>query len=346
MGIAGASKLPGISVALATYNGSNFLRDQLESIAKQTVLPAELVVSDDGSDDGSLDVIRDFAASAPFAVRILPEHDRLRFADNFLNAALHCQHEIVAFSDQDDVWLPRKLETGLRRLTEDGSLLCLHTLTLTDEMLRPTGRFNQGIVADTIFEVLEIDPYMTGWGNTMMFRRELAGLIDRRKRPRHPGSDRPLSHDTWIYSLAAALGRVSHIAEPLILYRQHGDNAAGFRKGTVADRFNEMRTVPMGAYRERMIFNAAMASLLEQVAQEAEGDLRLTARRAADVYTVREERVARRIELHQGKSVRQRLAAYRSLRGSVRNDPAALKRQHLAGAKDLLLGVAALGRHR
>ncbi|RYF08878.1 MAG: glycosyltransferase family 2 protein, partial [Oxalobacteraceae bacterium] len=219
-----------ISVALATYNGSRYLREQLASLSGQTLLPDELVVSDDGSTDDTLEIVRAFAITAPFPVRILSKSTRLGFSDNFLHAAEACQHEVIALCDQDDVWLPTKLEIEAARLHADHSLIVLHTLTVTDELLKPTGlHWTQDIEKDEVYEPLQLDPYCVGWGNTMMFRRELVHLIDRQLRPRQPEfPDRPLSHDTWIYTLAAALGRVSHITRPLILYRQHGSNAAGF----------------------------------------------------------------------------------------------------------------------
>ena len=95
---------------MATFNGERFLAEQLHSIADQIVTPAELVVSDDGSTDGTLAILQEFAQGAPFPVRVLPPHPRLGFADNFLHAVEACQCDLVALCDQDDVWNERKLE--------------------------------------------------------------------------------------------------------------------------------------------------------------------------------------------------------------------------------------------
>ena len=73
-----------ISVAMATFNGKKFILDQLESIRKQTVLPCELVVCDDGSTDGTIDIIEKFSKSAPFPVRWYLNENNLGYADNFL----------------------------------------------------------------------------------------------------------------------------------------------------------------------------------------------------------------------------------------------------------------------
>jgi len=128
-----------VSIALATWNGARFLRDQLASYECQTILPTELVISDDGSTDRTLEILAEFARSATFPVRILSGGERLGFADNFFRAANACTSQFIAFSDQDDVWLPKKLEEASADCRKDDSCLTLHTSTLTDENLVPKG---------------------------------------------------------------------------------------------------------------------------------------------------------------------------------------------------------------
>jgi glycosyltransferase involved in cell wall biosynthesis len=98
-----------VSVAMATYNGERFVLEQLRSLASQTRLPDELVVSDDGSEDRTLQIVRDSAAEAPFRVHIQANTGRLWCHRNFWHAASLCSGDIFAFCDQDDVWLPEKL---------------------------------------------------------------------------------------------------------------------------------------------------------------------------------------------------------------------------------------------
>ncbi|RMG82452.1 MAG: glycosyltransferase, partial [Chloroflexi bacterium] len=98
-----------ISVAMATYNGEACLNEQLESLVRQEHQPYELVVGDDGSSDRTLDILRAFAARAPFPVRVTVNPERLGFGENFLQTARRCSGEWIAFCDQDDVWLPHKL---------------------------------------------------------------------------------------------------------------------------------------------------------------------------------------------------------------------------------------------
>lgn len=101
---------PRVAIALATWNGERFLSEQLESYLKQTRLPDELVVSDDCSKDGTLDVLNEFARTAPFEVRILKNSERAGFAANFGRAIGACRADIILLSDQDDIWLPSHVE--------------------------------------------------------------------------------------------------------------------------------------------------------------------------------------------------------------------------------------------
>ncbi len=309
----------GISVALASYNGAAYIGEQLESLAAQTLLPRELVVSDDGSTDDTLGIVKQFQLSAPFPVILAQSGCRLGFADNFLNAAEHCRGDIVAFCDQDDVWLPRKLEICASRLEQDESLIALHTLTVTDENLNPTGlRWTQGITLDHAFNPLELDPFETGFGNSMIFRRELLGLIDRKKRPRHPfTTERPLSHDTWIYMLAAALGRVSHIAEPLILYRQHGTNASGAlaHRGRLSDRFS----IPLRRYEEQCAINQSMTDLLHEISQTSSPFVE-QASTAAARFKQRASLSCARATTYLGRTLRERSAADQTYRDILSKD--------------------------
>lgn len=327
-----------VSIALATYNGARFLREQLASLVGQTVLPAELVVSDDGSTDETLAIVRDFAGSAPFPVTVAEKNERLGFSDNFLFAAERCQHDLVAFCDQDDVWLPAKLETALRRMHDDGSVLTLHTHILTDENLKPYGHWMQDIVGDRVHEPLALDPYRTGWGNSMLFRRELLALIARERRPRQPEEPhRPLSHDTWIYMLAAALGRVSHLASPLILYRQHGANSMGFGRPDRWRRLAQMRSVPLARYKEHALINGLMAGFFDEISRTP-GPFADRAAAAASCFRERQALQAARAAVFTAPGMGARLRSYRAaqrLAGPSR---------HWIGSriKDVVIGVTGL----
>ena len=209
-----------ISIAMATYNGARFLCKQLASIAAQSALPAELVACDDGSTDGTLDVVRDFARSAPFEVRIEQNEQRLGVSENFLKAASLCRHEWIAFCDQDDVWLPGKLE-AVQGLAErrPGLMLIAHRAAIADEELRPTGELLHVPAVRRLAIVPRLARGFWGYpyGFCMIFRSHLLRAAAAEGRPIE-------SHDRWIAVMAGVLGETAYLPQPLALYRRHGEN--------------------------------------------------------------------------------------------------------------------------
>ncbi len=111
-----------ISVAMCTFNGARFLRAQLESIARQRRPPDELVICDDGSSDGSVEILREFAAGASFSIRIFCNEKNLGSTQNFEKAIQLCKGDLIALCDQDDIWLPEKLSRLLQIFEQDSSL--------------------------------------------------------------------------------------------------------------------------------------------------------------------------------------------------------------------------------
>lgn len=290
---------------MATYNGSRYIREQLASLVAQTYTPFELVVRDDGSQDNTLDLIRDFADVAPFPVKILPTCARLGFENNFLRVAEACSGTHIAWCDQDDIWLPEKLHQCAARLREDDSIMALHTMTLIDAEGHAFGHWGQDITSDALFVPLELDPYHTGWGNSMVFARELVHLVPNDKRPHQPEyPHRTMSHDTWIYTLAAALGRVSHIQAPLVLYRQHANNAAGAGRWRKQSRLRTVLNLPLYRWREQSDMYFYMSRLFDSINQER-------ASRAAKCFKERGHLLALRLQMFESSTVSMRMGAYR-----------------------------------
>src|SRR3712207_5126028 len=95
-----------VSVVMATYNGAEFISEQLRSLATQTRLPDELVVSDDGSSDATIDIVREFGQNAPFPVVVRQNQRKLGYGENVLTAASLGTGDYIAVCDQVDVWHP------------------------------------------------------------------------------------------------------------------------------------------------------------------------------------------------------------------------------------------------
>ena len=114
-----------VSIALCTYNGENFLEEQLSSIGQQTRLPDELIISDDDSTDSTVQIAEKFAAIAPFSVKISINTKRLGSTKNFERAISQCSGDIIFLSDQDDYWNPKKINLIVRVLEESNNLGCI-----------------------------------------------------------------------------------------------------------------------------------------------------------------------------------------------------------------------------
>ena len=214
-----------ISVAICTYNGAEFLPAQLESIAAQSRQPDEIVICDDGSTDNTRSCINQFVtrASVPISTRFNTQN--LGSLKNFEQAINLCAGDVIALSDQDDVWREDKLkliETALN--TNPNAGLVFSDAEIVDENLNSTGRrmWNEvGFDAHKrklVAHGRALDVLLTGWtvtGATMAFRSEYKDLS------LPIPTNIQMIHDGWIALTVAAVADVTMIDEPLIKYRQH-----------------------------------------------------------------------------------------------------------------------------
>lgn len=216
---------------MCTYNGARYVHEQLESIAQQSRLPDDLIVCDDGSTDHTTEIVQRFAATAAFPVILRVNEQNLGSTRNFEQAIGFCTGELIALSDQDDVWMPQKLElleAEFVRRPEVG--LVFADAEIVDEKLRPVGRRMWNEVGFREREKVLIkkgralDVLLPGWsvtGATMAFRSKFRDLI----LPFPTGL--PMIHDGWIAVVVAAVSEIAYIDKPLISYRQHSEQQIG-----------------------------------------------------------------------------------------------------------------------
>lgn len=225
---------PRISIAMATYNGARYIREQLDSLAAQTLLPCELVVTDDGSTDATLEIVEDFASIAPFPVRIHRNEKRFGFADNFMYAASLCGGEFIAFCDQDDVWMAEKLATCIPAFTDPDVLLVMHSARVTGPDLTPTGQFYPDIKQRQTCRALLGKIWQLAPGFAIVCRSSLLGFADFKLRQfnfcEDPRKKIPTAHDAWVFFLSQSLGKTVFIENILANYRIHGANFCGAPK--------------------------------------------------------------------------------------------------------------------
>jgi glycosyltransferase involved in cell wall biosynthesis len=218
-------------VVCATYNGAATVGEQLASIAEQTEPPTELVIVDDASTDDTVAIVRRFAAEAPFPVRVLEQEVNTGPTGTFERGLIAATGDLIAFSDQDDVWYPNRLAAGralLDRLPEPA--LVFSPADVVGPALQATGR--RTIDDRTLEHFCRSDPFQTlvrqniATGMTMLFDASLRDLV------------LPIPsiwlHDSWIAPIAAAVGWVDVVREPLVAYRQHDHNLVGQPEKTMA----------------------------------------------------------------------------------------------------------------
>jgi glycosyltransferase involved in cell wall biosynthesis len=219
-----------LSVAMCTYNGARYLSAQLESIARQTCLPDELIICDDHSTDATPAIVEQFRKTAPFRVRLFHNPVRLGVVANFSKAITLTTGRYIALSDQDDIWLPKRLEHSLLTIRTAEESYGPHTPLLVHTDLSVLGesgniispsfmRFQnlQHVTSDAL-RVLLTQNFVTGCTVLMNATLKLSAT---------PIPAPALMHDWWFALVAAAIGKIVFLDEQTILYRQHGSNTIG-----------------------------------------------------------------------------------------------------------------------
>ncbi len=220
---------PSVSIAMATYNGAAFLKDQLASLAAQTRLPMELVMTDDCSTDNTLELARDFARTAPFTVHIHQNPTRLGYRANFMRAMGLCSGDLIAFCDQDDIWHPHKLATVVPCFDDPDAILVHHNAGMIDAQGNPIGLLRREAPQPPVAEPLSLEPWFVVPGFTQVFRRAIGDMgaawptsVD------FYAESQPMAHDQWSVFLCSILGRIVYLDARLAQYRIHTSNAEGW----------------------------------------------------------------------------------------------------------------------
>lgn len=202
-----------ISIAMATYNGEKYLKEQLDSFVQQTRQPDELVVTDDCSTDGTLGLLKTFAKTAPFDVAVHQNQRNYGYCGNFNQALMRTSGELVFLSDQDDVWFPQKVERMARAADDNPDVLVLmNDAALTHANLSETGLTKLGQIKSAGFGE---DSFVMGC--CVAVRRDLLDLC-------LPIPEGFPAHDNWVVGIADGMRRKRVIPEVLQYYRRHGEN--------------------------------------------------------------------------------------------------------------------------
>jgi len=219
-----------VEILIATYNGEQYLIPQLDSILSQTYQDFRILIRDDGSTDSTLSIIQDYQNQHPEKIQLI-RHDGSApgLIQNFSKLIESSSAPYLMLSDQDDFWLPQKIEIMLNHLkhleattSPDTPILVHSDLIVVDSELNE--------IAKSFWRYIGINPERDSFPNLLvqnvvtgcasMFNRSLANLSI-------PIPPQAMMHDWWLALVASSLGALGKVETPTVLYRQHGANTLG-----------------------------------------------------------------------------------------------------------------------
>lgn len=234
-------KEPKVGILMATYNGENFVADQIESILEQTYKNWILIIHDDGSNDKTIDIVKEYKNKYHKNMILIDDGIRCGGAKENFNHLLRITHDrydfdYIMFSDQDDIWFPFKVKKTLDRMIDVESNhankpVCVYTdLMVVDEYL--------AIISNSFWDYQKIYPYNNTLnrlitqnvvtGCTIMLNKIAVKLV-------YEIPVEAVLHDWWIALVISAFGELYPLHEATLLYRQHRCNVAGAKKWDICN---------------------------------------------------------------------------------------------------------------
>lgn len=264
---------PTCSIALCTYNGQDYLREQWRSLIDQQQQPDEVIICDDQSTDGTVALLRQLTADAPFPVHILENKQRLGSNKNFEQALRHGTGDLIFICDQDDYWFADKISTMTRYMVDHpAAQLAFCDAWVTDEQLRGRqsrfwelvrfdDRAQQRWRAGESMEIMLDGNRVMGCA-TVIRRSFLPTLLP------IPDAVPGYIYDGWLGLVSAACEAIHFIDQPLQLYRTHTQQQVGVRPADpselirVRDRLARHRAKKLAPLRDKQAQLATISRLL------------------------------------------------------------------------------------
>ncbi len=247
-----------VSVAMCTYNGERFLAKQIESILNQTYKLHEIIILDDCSVDNTLSIIEDYAKSNRI-IKFYENQHNIGFTKNFEKALILASGDLIALSDQDDIWKHDKIEKLIESMPAN-------SLLIYSDSIRFTGDIPKNPVSNPKYrrfegsDVRKLSFFNTVSGHAMLIKKELLNLS-------FP-IPTDVIYDWWLAAVAACNGGVSYIKDILVYQRVHGSNATssnGFNhydpkqikafKGMVRQHANAFKTISNIVESDKIFFD-------------------------------------------------------------------------------------------
>jgi len=224
---------PNIDILISTYNGAEYLREQLDSIINQSYLYWRIIIRDDGSTDTTCDIINEYLKVYPEKFGMLTDDSgNIGVCQSFARLIEFSDADYIMFADQDDVWRQDKINISIKKMIDSESgngkstPVLVHTdLCVVDDKLNCISKSfmkYQGLNGNRVhLNQLIVQNCITGC--TVLFNRSLKDII-------LPIDSRARMHDWWIAIVASIFGKIIYINEQTVYYRQHSSNAIGAKK--------------------------------------------------------------------------------------------------------------------
>ena len=222
-----------VEILLATYNGEQYLDEQISSILSQTYSNWKLIIHDDGSTDNTTSIIEKYTELFPDKITFIDDGiNKLGSCQNFSHLMAHSNADYIFFSDQDDIWLPHKIELSINSMTylenafPDIPLLFFTDQILVDEKLNYT--------ADSVWLTLGLSPTICCNSKKLLLDSVIGGntivINSLAKQIASPIPKEAIMHDWWTSIMVSIHGKCFYTSVPTVLYRQHSQNVIGLKK--------------------------------------------------------------------------------------------------------------------
>lgn len=260
---------------MSAYNGSDYILEQIDSICRQSVPPAEIIVLDDCSTDETPELILSASKNSSIPIKLFINSENLGFRDSFLEAAVLASSDWICFCDQDDIWRYDKIEKIHQIILRSPEILLIsHSASLIDidSFVIPG---HCGIRDRSRYNLLSADSLLCVPGFTLTFHSSLLQIAHVFKQIPDYFVDQSkdikclISHDKLIPLVANIYGSQYHINKHLAYYRQHSNNTSGGHKPlTLSERVKKSRKVSPSFYFSQVKSVLAITHILESLMNE------------------------------------------------------------------------------
>lgn len=235
-----------VAILMATYNGEKYICEQIDSILAQTYKDWRLYIHDDGSKDGTKEILTQYATKYPDQISVMEYSSQGGALQNFMSLLDKVEAPYYMFSDQDDVWLPNKVEIEYARMKEAEShegakpILVFTDLVVVDvnkNVINPSFWEYEGIYPKFVKRFTDLAALNIVTGCTMLFNHKAKEILGK-------SYGKAMMHDAWIaMHVIACGGALCEVDTATMLYRQHGDNTLGARDASTLTWKYRMRNI-------------------------------------------------------------------------------------------------------